>query len=97
MQWFHNIAFVSSYQDGYVPFDSARIQICKESLTDTNKGKAYIKMATKILSNLKTNIVYRIDINFNIQDKNLDAFVGRKAHILFLDDQTIMRMLIHRY
>ena len=43
-------------------------------------------MATRILSNLKTNIVYRIDINNIIPEKNLDSFLGRTAHILFLDD-----------
>jgi len=29
LEWFKNIALVCSFQDQYVPFDSARIQICK--------------------------------------------------------------------
>jgi len=33
INWFENIVLVCSNQDQYVPFDSARIQICKEALT----------------------------------------------------------------
>lgn len=29
MEWFNNIVLCCSFQDKYVPFDSARIQICK--------------------------------------------------------------------
>ena len=28
LNWFKHIVLVSSYQDSYAPFDSARIQIC---------------------------------------------------------------------
>lgn len=43
--WFKNVALVSSYQDQYAPFDSARIQICKKANDDARKGNLYIKMA----------------------------------------------------
>lgn len=47
LSWFENILLVCSNQDQYVPFDSARIQICKEALTEVNgeeriKGNYYI-------------------------------------------------------
>ena len=43
--WFKNVVLVSSYQDQYVPFDSARIQICKKASDDTRgKGNHYINM-----------------------------------------------------
>jgi len=29
LEWFKNVVLVCSYQDQYVPFDSARIQICR--------------------------------------------------------------------
>ena len=86
-----------------MPFCSARVQYSKSIINNTKKGsnfkksKAYIKMATKILSNLKTSIIYRLDISFNIKDRDLDAFIGRTAHILFLDQEQIIRMIIHRY
>ena len=42
---------------------------------------------TTIKNNLviNLNIIYRIDINFNIKDIDLDAIIGRTAHILFLE------------
>lgn len=45
LQWFKNIALLSSHQDQYAPFDSARIQICKKANDDAKKGNLYIKMA----------------------------------------------------
>jgi len=54
LDWFKNVVLVSSYQDSYAPFDSARIQI--SSLAKANKdsgtGNIYIKMAQNILSNV---------------------------------------------
>ena len=49
LEWFKNILFCCSAQDNYAPFDSARIQICKQALDNTSKdGKianTYVKMA----------------------------------------------------
>lgn len=69
LSWFKNIVLVSSYQDQYVPFDSARIQICKKASDDAKKGNAYIKMAQNILGNMKSRLLYRLDVNFKISDK----------------------------
>ena len=40
--WFKHVALVSSYQDLYAPFDSARIEICNKAAKDPEKGKLYI-------------------------------------------------------
>ena len=40
--WFKHMVLVSSYQDQYAPFDSARIQICCEAAQDVNRGSGYI-------------------------------------------------------
>jgi len=69
LSWFKNVALVCSYQDQYAPFDSARIQICKKAHSDVQRGNLYIKMAQNILSPLKANILYRLDVNFKISDK----------------------------
>ena len=54
-----------------MPFDSARIQICKEALTDVNgtdssgnRGNLYIQMSWNLLSKLSTKLIYRIDADF---------------------------------
>lgn len=71
LDWFANVILVCSNQDSYVPFDSARIQICKEALTDVNgtdsggnRGNLYIQMSWNLLSKLSTKLIYRIDADF---------------------------------
>lgn len=71
MNWFENVAVFSSFQDEYVPYESARIQKCKESLNNENtlKGKKYQEMAENILQHLKYGKIHRVDVNFNINEK----------------------------
>ena len=66
LEWFKHLVLVSSYQDQYAPFDSARIQICKEATQDRSKGNIYIQMVNSMLSELPLQVLYRIDVNFNI-------------------------------
>ena len=97
LNWFKHIVPVSSYQDSYAPFDSARIQICDRANQDRTKGNIYIKMAQNILKNLPQDVLYRLDVDFSITDNNFDAFIGRTAHIQFLECQNVMKMLIYRF
>eukprot|EP00343_Euplotes_focardii_P010884 CAMPEP_0205828008 /NCGR_PEP_ID=MMETSP0206-20130828/33792_1 /ASSEMBLY_ACC=CAM_ASM_000279 /TAXON_ID=36767 /ORGANISM="Euplotes focardii, Strain TN1" /LENGTH=117 /DNA_ID=CAMNT_0053129417 /DNA_START=449 /DNA_END=799 /DNA_ORIENTATION=- len=99
LDWFKNIALVSSAQDSYVGFESARIQFRKEASTKPSsaKNELYEKMAKNILGNVPLNQIYRLDVNFKIQEKNLDSFIGRSAHIRFLENQPLMRMFVSRY
>lgn len=100
LEWFKNIILVSSYQDSYVAFESARIQFRKEQNSgkpSSAKNELYEKMARNLLGNVPTNVVYRLDVNFKIQEKNLDSFIGRAAHIRFLENQPLMRMIVSRY
>lgn len=49
LKWFKHVMLFSSIQDGYVTFDSSRIQIFKNtSLNDPVKESKYIEMATNI-------------------------------------------------
>jgi hypothetical protein len=97
LNWFKHIVLVSSHQDSYAPFDSARIQICNKATRDEAKGNIYIKMARNLLSNLPLDVLYRINVDFCITEKNLDSFIGRTAHIQFLECQNVMRMIIYRF
>lgn len=38
-------------------------------------------MVDNLMSNLKTNKIHRIDVQFEIPEKNLDTMIGRAAHI----------------
>ena len=46
-------------------------------------------------NNLET--LYRLDVNFNIEETNLDSMIGRTAHILFLENDELMKMIVSRY
>ena len=70
LQWFNHVVLVSSNQDGYVPFDSARMQLCNEALQDnkSNKGtgQQYVQMSWNLLNGLKTKLLYRVGVDFVI-------------------------------
>lgn len=44
-----------------------------------------------------TERIYRVDVNFKIEENNLDSMIGRKAHILFLENKELLQMIISRY
>jgi hypothetical protein len=97
LNWFKNIVLISSYKDSYAPFDSARIQSWTQATMDMKNGEFYIKMANNILEKLVATSLHRIDVNFMISEKSIDAFIGRTAHIHFLENQYFMRILSHRF
>ena len=95
--WFKHVFLVSSYQDQYAPFDSARMELSEKVANDQLRGQIYIEMANSLLSGISAECLYRLDINFRISEKSLDSFIGRAAHIQFLENQTLMKMIIYRY
>ena len=42
-------------------------------------------------------VLYRLDVNFNIEESNIDSMIGRTAHILFLENEELMKMIVSRY
>ena len=97
LNWFKHILLCSSMQDTYVNFDTARIQITGEPANDPKDGNAYIQMARNLLSEVPASVLYRVDVNFDITEKNFDTFTGRKAHIQFIENKDYMQMLIQRF
>lgn len=55
-------------QPGYRYALRQQLTHCKNVLT-IRRGNLYIEMARNILSDLKTEILYRIDVNFQINEK----------------------------
>lgn len=51
-------------------------------------------MVDNLLRNLKTDSIYRIDVNFKITDKTIDNAIGRAAHIRFLESDPLTKMFI---
>jgi hypothetical protein len=54
-------------------------------------------MVNNLLSTVPIDVLYRLDVNFQISETNLDSLIGRTAHILVLESEELMRMFVARY
>jgi len=95
LNWFKYVYLLSSHQDNYSPYESSRIQFNNNSLGNDKKSENYKCMALNILSKLTNISLKRIDVNFLIQEKNFDTFIGRTAHIQFLENTDFMKILFY--
>ena len=95
LNWFKYVYFLSSHQDNYSPYESSRIQFNSNSLSNDKKSENYKCMACNILSKLTNNTLKRVDVNFVIQEKNFDTFIGRTAHIQFLENTDFMKIMFY--
>jgi len=73
------------------------VEVSQKASKDSRRGSIYIEMASNILSVLSTDKLYRIDVNFNLKERSLDKFIGRAAHLQFLDNQVLLKILAHRF
>jgi len=96
LEFFQGVVLVSSYQDQYAPFESARVELCSHWDKQPDKD-VYTSMVNNVWESVKPERVFRFDVNFKIPENNLDSFIGRAAHIQFLECQPIMKMIIHNY
>ena len=46
-----------------------------------------------VCSILGSEPIHRIDVNFNVQTKNLDSFIGRTAHINLIIQQSLFKII----
>ena len=97
---FQNVLLAGSVQDRYVPWHSARIELCKSSAKDTSvTGCAYREMVHNILSpivNCATGVnvnLVRYDIHHALQN-NTNALIGRAAHIAVLDSELFIEKFL---
>ncbi|KDO50637.1 hypothetical protein CISIN_1g003622mg [Citrus sinensis] len=99
---FRNIILISSPQDGYVPYHSARIEIAQASLWDySKKGKVFQEMLNDCLDQIRApssehRVFMRCDVNFDTSShgRNLNSLIGRTAHIEFLESDSFARFII---
>jgi len=97
LQWFQHVAVCSSYQDKYVPRDSARIELSAAMSSQQDKGRAYAEMAHNLLSSLAPDRFCRIDADFCDIGVSLDSVTGRSAHLLFVTSEHFLKLLIYQY
>ncbi|KAK4274225.1 hypothetical protein QN277_017483 [Acacia crassicarpa] len=99
---FKHIILISSPQDGYVPYHSARIELCQAASYDTSKkGRVFLEMLNNLLDQIRANpsqhrVFMRCDVNFDSTNfgKNFDSFIGRAAHIEFLESDIYAKFIM---
>eukprot|EP01018_Ginkgo_biloba_P031848 Gb_35845 [translate_table: standard] len=98
---FQNIVLLSSPQDRYVPYHSARLKICQAATRDSKKGPAYRTMLKNcldqiLLSATVDRIFMHCDVNFDTsaEARSLNNFIGRTAHIEFLETCIYARFIM---
>jgi len=96
MEFFKYTILISCWQDQFAPYESARAMLCKAWDNQPDK-EIYASMVRNLWEPVKQEGVFRFDVNFSIPEKNLDAVIGRAAHIRFLECQPIMKMIMHNY
>ncbi|KAM4042401.1 protein FAM135A isoform 5-T5 [Anomaloglossus baeobatrachus] len=92
LEYFRNVILVSSLQDRYVPYHSARIEMCKTALKDKQSGPVYAEMIQNLLSpilqNKDCNLV-RYDV-IHALPNTANSLIGRAAHIAVLDSEVFL-------
>ncbi|XP_015423675.1 PREDICTED: protein FAM135A isoform X9 [Myotis davidii] len=92
LHYFKNVVLVGSLQDRYVPYHSARIEMCKTALKDKQSGPIYSEM----IHNLLRPILQSKDCNLvrynviNALPNTADSLIGRAAHIAVLDSEIFL-------
>uniref|UniRef100_A0A8C8DHR2 Family with sequence similarity 135 member A n=1 Tax=Oryzias sinensis TaxID=183150 RepID=A0A8C8DHR2_9TELE len=92
LQYFKNVVLVGSLQDRYVPYHSARIEMCKTALKDKQTGPMYTEMIQNlllpVLQNKDCNLV-RYDV-IHALPNTANSLIGRAAHIAVLDSEIFL-------
>ncbi|KAG6737836.1 hypothetical protein POTOM_059367 [Populus tomentosa] len=94
---FRHIVLLSSPQDGYVPYHSARIELCQAASSDhSKKGRVFLQMLNNCLDQIRAptpehRLFMRCDVNFDTSSygRSLNTIIGRAAHIEFLESDPI--------
>ena len=99
---FRNLLLVSSAEDRYVPHHSARIQLCDEAVHDERYGAIFVSMVHHLLAPLSRTHLKHVEVRFGVPASQalmsqLDAAIGRTAHISFLDSDVFVRTFVHTY
>eukprot|EP00897_Mesotaenium_endlicherianum_P004677 jgi/Mesen1/4237/ME000022S03524 len=121
--YFKHAVLLSSPQDRYVPYHSARIEVCPSAVRDKSRGTAYAEMVHGCLGSFfgpdggavpagpgarvgsmgagleEERSLVRCDVNFDVsaQGRNFNNFIGRTAHIDFLETDAYTRFVLWRH
>ncbi|CAI2385088.1 unnamed protein product [Moneuplotes crassus] len=94
---FSKVIFVGSSQDAYAPLESAIVEPSRR-LERGSKSEIIMKIQAKLRCNLSNTKFIQVWVNCKPRKKSkLDAYIGREAHIEFIDNIEVTKMIISRY
>lgn len=94
LEWFQKVLLVSSYQDHYCPYDSARVEVGEWSCC---KGyEIFDEMVANILEKIDPHNLVRIDLHV-VNDSIIDGTLGRKPHMVLIEDFTCQLLFATTY
>ncbi|XP_062874124.1 protein FAM135B [Trichomycterus rosablanca] len=96
LQFFRNVVLVASPQDRYVPFHSARIELCRTALKDKTTGPVYTEMIDNLLQPLLKAPQCRVIRQnvFHALPNTANTLIGRAAHIAVLDSELFLEKFL---
>ncbi|KAK7139455.1 hypothetical protein R3I93_016559 [Phoxinus phoxinus] len=96
LQFFKNVVLVASPQDRYVPFHSARIEMCRTALKDRATGPVYTEMINNLLQPLLSAPNCRLIRQnvFHALPNTANTLIGRAAHIAVLDSELFLEKFL---
>ena len=85
-----------------MPHHSARIQLCPEALHDPKHGSTFVSMVHNLLGPLQCHNILHVEVNFCRPPSKklahqLDAAIGRFAHIAYLEQTEFITMFVQMY
>lgn len=97
LEHFRHLILCSSYQDKYVPHDSARMEVTSSLPIRPDKRQCCSEMAHNLLSRLTPDLFIRLDVDFPDPGLSLDTMTGRSAHLMFVTNPHFLRLLVYQY
>jgi hypothetical protein len=96
LEYFKWVVVIGSAQDQFAPHPTARACTSIEWESQSDK-KVYFSLVKNLWEPIDASRVVRFDVNFSIVEKTIDSAIGRSAHIRFLENQPIMKIILHNY
>ena len=87
---------MGSNQDTLAPLETSLVQVT-ERMHSLKNCNAIKEMQKNIISQCGEQTVYRIAVDFDLIEDSLETYIGRKAHIQFIDNSELIKMILYRY
>ncbi|CAM9913904.1 unnamed protein product [Pylaiella littoralis] len=103
LEYFRHVVLVSADKDGYVPPQSARVQMCDASIRDAERqvphGQVVCEMTKSLLGPINDDSLYRLHLwggerQANSGGGGMDEYIGRTAHISMMDSPSLVCLLL---